>query len=196
MTPRVASGRVYVLRWCGPDHGGREWNPPRIPACGSPLDPVGDVHPGTRSTGPRVCWRTSARSGISSAMRAADRPSRSNAMSPRFARSGKPLWIADAHRVTAGRESLPNTAHPRREAPMTAAAVAGASLMVYLKVRNATLAPGLGRLHPNDARLRRIAQLGGSPEHFQPIARHRRCPRRRGNGWCGSRFDARRPDGR
>ena len=54
LTTGVRSARVYVLRWRGPDHGGRERNPPRIPACGSPLDPVGDVHPGTRPTGPRA----------------------------------------------------------------------------------------------------------------------------------------------
>ena len=51
LTRAVRSARVYVLRCGGPDHGGRERNPPRIPACGSPLDPVGDVHPGTRPAG-------------------------------------------------------------------------------------------------------------------------------------------------
>ena len=61
------------------------------------------------------------------ASRAADRQSRSNVMPPRFTRAGALHERAAANRVTAGRESLPNTALPQCEAPLTAPAVAGAS---------------------------------------------------------------------
>ena len=128
LTGGGSSVRVYVRGRCGPDHGGRERNPPRIPACGSPLDPVGDVHPGTRPIGPRVCRTNAGSLQNRSATRAADRPSRSNATPPRFTRCREPLGLAAAHRVTAGRDSPPNTAYPRTEAPMTAPAVAGASI--------------------------------------------------------------------
>ncbi len=128
MTAGRDSGRVYVLRWCGPVHGGRERNPPRIPACGSPLDPVGGFHPGTRPASPRArranvgSLRLQPRSGRRIGSRAPTR------CSPKFMRFGSPFGPAGADRVAAGREGLPDTAHHQREAPMTVQAAVGASL--------------------------------------------------------------------
>src|SRR5215207_937016 len=61
------------------------------------------------------------------ASRAADRQSRSNVTPPRFTRAGALQERSAANRVTAGRDSPPNTARPQREAPLTAPAVTGAS---------------------------------------------------------------------
>jgi hypothetical protein len=46
---------------------------------------------------------------------------------PRFTRVGTLHKRTAANRVTAGRDSLPNTARPQCEAPLTAPAVVGAS---------------------------------------------------------------------
>jgi hypothetical protein len=71
--------------------------------------------------------RTSARAGSLAASRAADRPSLSKVTPPRFTRAGALHERTAANRVTAGRDSLPNTARPQCEAPLTAPVVAGAS---------------------------------------------------------------------
>src|SRR5215204_6993100 len=63
LTKTVRSARVYVLRCGGPDHGGRDRNPPRIPACGSPLDPVGTFTRELVRLALEHSGRTSARAG-------------------------------------------------------------------------------------------------------------------------------------
>lgn len=73
----------------------------------------------------------------------------------------KPLGFAAAHRVTAGRESLPNTARLRREAPMTAPAVAGAS---FLRLGD--------RLDTDDGGLCCVAEPGGPEWRGGATARH------------------------
>ena len=100
---------------------------PRVPACGSPLDPVGDVHPGTRPTSLRAPRTNAGSLRMTIARRAADRQSHSNVTAPRFTRRGKTYCPAAAHRVPAGREGPLDTAHGQREAPTTALAVIGAS---------------------------------------------------------------------
>src|SRR5919107_2274619 len=71
--------------------------------------------------------RTSARAG--SVPRRGRRIGRHvpNVTPPRFTRAGTLDERSAANRVTAGRDSLPNTAHPQCEAPLTAPVVAGAS---------------------------------------------------------------------
>jgi hypothetical protein len=75
------------------------------------------------------------------ARRAADRQSRTNAMPPRFTRVSKPQWLVAVYRVTAGRDSLPNTARLHDEAPMTALAVAGASFVARIEPWAPALTP-------------------------------------------------------
>ena len=70
---------------------------------------------------------------VRTAMRAADRQSPSNATPPKFTRAGATYRRAAAHRVTAGRDRLPNTAHTQREAPMIVSTIAGASFFLTLE---------------------------------------------------------------
>ncbi len=157
LTADAASGRVYVRRWCGPDHGGRERNPPRIPACGSPFHPVGAftrelVRPARGPVG-----RTSARSGLvrdaggGSAVALQRDAAEVHAMR-RAARACR------RNRVTAGRESLPNTAHHPPEAPMTASAVAGASPWDTQETRS------------NELQLNPSSMLGNSTRNCEPLS--------------------------
>ena len=86
---------------------------------------------GGRSPGNSSGWLLSTagerRLAPVTASRAADRQSRFNVTPPRFTRAGTLHERTAANRVTAGRDSLPNTARPQCEAPLTAPAVVGAS---------------------------------------------------------------------
>jgi hypothetical protein len=96
-------------------------------------------------------------------MRAADRPLRSNATPPKFTRCGDPLGLAAANRVTAGRKSLPNTAHLPPEAPMTASAVAGASTREIPE-------PGANELRLNPSSMSGVSSRGSEPFSLRTLS--------------------------
>ncbi len=90
--------------------GAGKGNPPRIPACGSPLDPVGDVHPGTRPVTFQDGWterRLALASGYVAGNGSAVAP-QGDAAEVQIA--GPPKRETSANWVTVGREGPPNTA--------------------------------------------------------------------------------------
>lgn len=91
------------------------------------VDPVGDVHPGTRSA---RLWagRTNVGPLRFAASGATDRQSRSHVTLPRFTAAAPRIARGGADRVHAGRECLLNTALSQPKAPANEQTVAGALL--------------------------------------------------------------------
>ena len=99
--------------------GAGKGNPPRIPACGSPLDPVGDVHPGTRPVTFQVGWTNVGSHWPLATLRATDRQSRPKAMPPRFRSLARPIGKPARTGSRSGAKAH-RTPHPSaNEAPMT-----------------------------------------------------------------------------
>jgi hypothetical protein len=126
LTRTVRSARVYVLRCGGPDHGGRERNPPRIPACGSPLvTPWGTFTRELVRLALEHSGRTSARAGNRVAGGGSAVTLQRDAAEVHACRRA-----ARAHRREPGHGRARQPAEHRStqcEAPLTAPAVAGAS---------------------------------------------------------------------